>query len=76
MTAAQDAAFSAGAGITPDTLLVACASITLTLALIWALWLTFGTFAAWQDGRASLFDLAWGVIRACIVLLVLGFYLR
>jgi len=40
------------------------------------MWLTYGAFGAWQSGRASLFDLIWQVIRACIVLLVLGFYLR
>lgn len=76
MTAAQHAAFVAGAGITPSTLLVAIAGITLTLTLIWALWLTFGMFGAWQTGRASLFDLIWGVLRACMLLLVLGFTLR
>ena len=76
MTAAQNAAFSAGAGVTPNTLLIAIAGVTLTLSLIWALWLTVGTFSAWQAGRATLFDLTWTVLRACIVLLVLGFYLR
>ena len=76
MTAAQTAAFAAGAGIPPNTLLVAIAGITLTLALVWAIWLTFGVFAAWHSGRASLFELIWSVLRACIVLLVLGFYLR
>ncbi len=76
MTAGQNAAFAAGSGITPETLLVAIAGITLTLALVWALWLTFGVFGAWQSGRASLFDLTWGVLRSSIVLLVLGFSLR
>ena len=76
MTGAQNAAFMAGAGITPNTLLVSIAGMTLTLSLIWALWHIFGTFGAWQAGRASLFDLIWGVLRASIVLLVLGFYLR
>jgi integrating conjugative element protein (TIGR03758 family) len=76
MTAAQEAAFLAGAGIAPNTLLVAIAGITLTLTLIWAVWLTLGMFAAWQAQRADLFDVLWGVLRACIVLLVLGFTLR
>ena len=76
MTAGQNAAFEAGAGIPPNTLLIAISGITLTLSLVWALWLTFGAFTAWQTGRATLFDLLWSVLRACIVLLVLGFYLR
>ena len=76
MTAEQNAAFVAGAGITPNTLGVGIAGITLTLGLIWTLWLTVGVFVAWQSGRTSLFDLIWSTLRACIVLLVLGFYLR
>jgi len=76
MTAEQNAAFAAGARVDPNTLLVAIAGITLTLGLLWAIWLTFGAFAAWQSGRASLFDLLWSVLRTCIVLLVLGFHLR
>lgn len=76
MTAAENAAFTAAAGVTPNALLVAIAGITMTLALIWALWITYGAFAAWQCGRSSLFDLIWHVLRACIVLLVFGFYLR
>ena len=35
-----------------------------------------GTFRAWQDGQVALFDLVWAALRASIVLLVLGFYLR
>ena len=76
MTAAQRAAFEAGAGVPPSALLLAIAGITLTLSLVWAVWLTFGAFTAWQSGRATFFDLLRGVLRACIVLLVLGFYLR
>lgn len=76
MTAAETAAFTAGAGAPPDTVLLAIAGRTLTLALVWAMWLTMGIFAAWQSGRASLFDVLWAVLRACIVLLVLGFIVR
>jgi integrating conjugative element protein (TIGR03758 family) len=50
--------------------------MVLLLAFIWVVWVTLGTFRAWQDGNASLFDLAWSAIRASIILMVLGFYLR
>ena len=76
MTAAETAAFTAGAGAPPDTVLLAIAGSTLTLALVWAMWLTMGIFAAWQTGRATLFDVLWAVLRACIVLLVLGVIVR
>ena len=76
MTANQVAAFQAGSGVTPGTLLLGVASVVLTLAIVWATWVTLGTFRAWQSGELSLFDLIWGGVRASIVLLVLGFYLR
>ena len=76
MTANQVAAFQAGSGVTPGALLLGVASVVLTLAIVWATWVTLGTFRAWQSGELSLFDLIWGGVRASIVLLVLGFYLR
>ena len=76
MTAAQRAAFQAGSGVTPGTLLTAIASVVLVLALVWVMWVTVGSLRAWQDGQIALFDLIWAALRASIVLLVLGFYLR
>jgi integrating conjugative element protein (TIGR03758 family) len=72
----QLAAFQAASGVTATMLLVGIASIILLLAFIWVLWVLLGTFRAWQDGNATLFDLAWSAIRASIILMVLGFYLR
>ena len=76
MTANQVAAFQAGSGVTPGALLLGVAGIVLTLAIVWATWVTLGTFRAWQNGELSLFDLILGGVRASVVLLVLGFYLR
>lgn len=76
MSPAQSAAFQAGSGITPGTLLTAIASVVLVLAFVWVLWVTVGSFRAWQEGQVGLFDLVWAALRASIVLLVLGFYLR
>ena len=76
MTAAQSAAFQAGSGITPGTLLTAIAGVVLVLVFVWVMWVTVGSFRAWQDGQAAIFDLVWAAMRASIVLLVLGFYLR
>ena len=76
MNPAQLAAFQAASGVTATTLLVGIASIVLLLAFVWVVWVTLGTFRAWQDGNASLFDLAWSALRASIILMVLGFYLR
>ena len=76
MTPAQSAAFQAGSGITLGTLLTGIAGVVLVLTFVWVIWVTLGTFRAWQDGQVGVFDLTWGVLRASIVLLVLGFYLN
>jgi integrating conjugative element protein (TIGR03758 family) len=76
VNATQQAVFQAGAGISPNAVLMAIASMVMVLIFVWALWVTFGTFRAWQEGNASLFDLAWSALRASIVVMVLGFYLR
>ena len=76
LDAVQLAAFQAASGVTATVLLLGIASIVLLLAFIWVIWVTLGTFRAWQDGNASLFDVAWSAIRASIILMVLGFYLR
>ena len=76
MTPAQNTVFQAGSGIAPDTLLTAIAGVVLVLVFIWVMWVTVGSFRAWQDGQVGLFDLVWAALRASIVLLVLGFYLR
>ena len=76
MSPAQQGAFQAGAGVGPGTLLAAIASMILVLAFVWVVWVTMGTFRAWQAGQATVFDLTWNALRASIVLMVLGFYLR
>ena len=76
MTGAQNAAFQAGAGVTPSALLTGIASVVLVLAFVWVIWVSLGTFRAWQGGQLALFDVLWSALRASIVLLVLGFYLR
>lgn len=76
MSEAQLTAFEAGSGVTANTLLLGIAASVLVLAFVWVLWITFGSFKAWQAGNAVLFDVAWSVIRASIVLMVLGFYLN
>jgi len=76
MTPAQNAAFQAGSGVAPDTLLTGIAGVVLVLVFVWVMWVTVGSFRAWQDGQVGLFDLVWAALRASIVLLVLGFYLR
>lgn len=76
MSPTQEAVFQSGSGVAPDTLLTAIAASVLVLAFVWVIWITLGTFRAWQDGQATLLEVSWSAIRASIVLMVLGFYLR
>ncbi len=76
MTPAQNTVFQAGSGVAPGALLTAIASSVMVLAFVWVIWLTLSVFRAWQEGQASILDVAWGTLRASIVLMVLGFYLR
>ena len=76
MSPEQAAAFQAGSGVGHGVVLTAIAGIVLTLVFVWVIWVTVGSFRAWQGGQIALFDLVWAVLRASILLLVLGFYLR
>ena len=76
MSDAQQLAFQLGSGADAATVLLGIASVVLLLALIWAMWITFGAFRSWQDGSVSLFDVAWSALRVSILLMVLGFYIR
>ena len=76
MSDEQLIAFELASGVQASDVLFAIAAVVLLLAFIWSLWITLGTFRAWHDSGATLFDLAWSVLRASIVLMVLGFYLR
>ena len=76
MTHAQNTVFQNGSGVAPGALLTAIASVVMVLAFVWVIWISLGTFRAWQDGQATILDVAWGSLRASIVLMVLGFYLR
>ncbi len=76
MTSAQEAAFRAGSGLGADVLLFAIAGTIAVLATIWVSWVAIGAFRAWRVGDIEMYDLLWQVVRAAIVLLILGYYVR
>ena len=55
MNPTQYTAFELAAGANATTLLIAIAAIVLTLTMVWGLWVTFGTFRAWQDCASASF---------------------
>jgi len=76
MSDAQRLAFLLGSGADAATVLLGIASVVVIVALVWAMWITFGAFRSWQDGGVSLFDVTWSVLRVSILLMVLGYYVR
>ena len=76
MTSQQELSFAAGSGVSPDTVIFAIAATLAVLSLTWVVSVVFGSFNLWRDGRIELFDVVLNALRACIVLLVFGFYLN
>jgi len=72
----QKNAFKAAAGLGPDVLMLAIKSSLMVLLMIWATWVVMGTFKAWRIGEIELYDALWQVLRACISLLIVGFYIQ
>ena len=76
MNANQIAAFQAGAGTAPSALLTLISSAMIVFGLLWVTWLAIGCFHAWRNGEVEMYDMGWHIVRACIVLMILGFYVR
>lgn len=76
MTSLQEAAFRAGSGLSADALLFAIAGSVAVLATLWVSWVALGSFRAWRAGDIEIYDLLWQVVRAAIVLMILGYYIR
>ena len=76
MNAAQIAAFAAAAHHPPDAVLRSIAAIVITLFVLWVVWVAWGNYRAWTTGDVSVFDMLWSVLRATVLLMLLGFYLR
>ena len=76
MNADQQSAFEAAAGVGVDTLLLTLAGISAVLYLLWLAWTALTQYRAWFDGRSTFFDMTWLVIRATILVLLLGFFIR
>ncbi len=75
-TAAQDLAFSTGAGgITMGDTNLMIASIAITLIMLFAGWLTYTGFRAWVAGKMDLYDFSWAVIRVFLVVIIFGYYI-
>lgn len=76
MNGIQKQAFLAGSGVDSAAMLLAIKSSLIVLILIWTTWVAVGAFRAWRFGDMEIYDLLWQVMRASIILLVIGFYIQ
>ena len=76
MSGTQAAAFQSGSGVTVANLLLGISAIIMTLLLLWGAWIAIGQLRAWQEGRASLFDMLGTTLRVGMLLLLLGWFIR
>jgi len=76
MTAAQTSVFDASTGVTSANLTLTIASIVALIFLIWGAWIGLSQLKLWRAGQATMYDLAWSIIRAAIIMLLLGYLIR
>ena len=77
MSPEQLAAFQQGAGgVAAGDLLLVIAMTVMTALTLWTAWVALGQMRAWQEGQATLFDMLWAILRASILLLLVGFFVQ
>ncbi|CAG1019048.1 hypothetical protein BURC_03894 [Burkholderiaceae bacterium] len=77
MNPAQEAAFAAAAaGQSSSALLLAIASIVAVLALTWVAWLALRLFGRVTRRTGETATLVWHLVRAVVVISVLGWFVR
>jgi len=77
MSPVQEAAFTAASGgQTSSALLLAVAAILCTFGLVWLAWLGLRLFDRWSRRRSDTGHLLWHLVRAIVVVSVLGWFVR
>lgn len=77
MSPTQEAAFAAATGGQSSSgLLLVVASVAAVLALLWVAWLALRLFARWSRRGGDLGELLWHLVRAVVVISVLGWFVR
>lgn len=76
MNATQLSAFESGAGVLAVDLTLVIASVVAVLMLLWLSWIALAHFKLWYGRRITGYDLLWNVIRAIVLTLLLGFFIR
>jgi integrating conjugative element protein (TIGR03758 family) len=73
---AQDAAFTAGSGQLASNVLLGFASIVMVFLVLWVAWVGFAVFDRWRSGGLEFGEFAWYLVRASMILMVVGYFVR
>lgn len=77
MSPAQEAAFAAATGgQSSGGLAVVVASVVGVFAFLWVAWLALRLFDRWSRRGGDTGDLLWHLVRAVVVISVLGWFVR
>ena len=72
----QEAAFFASTGIASANMVLAVASVVALFFLLWGVWIALSQLKLWHEGDGTFYDLTWNIVRASILMLLLGFLIR
>lgn len=76
MTSTQEAKFTAAAGVEPGVLTTGIAMIVSTFLLLWVVWIAKTQFVAWRHGSTDLYGMVSTAVRASVLILLLGWFIR
>lgn len=77
MTNAQISAFAQSTGgIAPAAVLKVIAGILAVIYLLWLAWIAYSQLRSWKHGQGDFYDFLFITVRAAIVALMIGFFMR
>lgn len=68
--------FEQWSGASGADLGLAIAAIVAVIYLLWLAWVVMGQFRAWGDRESTMFDLVWISIRAAVLVMLVGYFIR
>jgi integrating conjugative element protein (TIGR03758 family) len=72
----NDAAFQAGSGYSGLDLALAIAMLVAAIVILWVAWLSIGAFLAWERGHETAVGAASAILRGCLIIVVVGYFIR
>lgn len=70
------ARFAAASGTSANDVLSVVAAITAVFCLLWVAWIVLQLFDRWRSGRLEYAEFMWYALRACMVLMIVGYHVR